>query len=59
MENQADDVLKDDYLHAAKREEQERSRASVTSGEHTQEAMLFMAPSIVRNATFRRRTDEF
>lgn len=59
MENQADDALKDEYLHASKHKEQERWRAAVRSGEYTQEAMLFIAPSIVRNATFRRRTDEF
>lgn len=59
MEHQADDALQDDYLLAAKHEEQERSRAAVKSGEHTQEAMLFIPPSIVRMATFRRRSDEF
>jgi len=58
-ENQANDTQQDEYLYAVKREEQERSRASVKSGKHTQEAILFMAPSIVRNATFRRRTEEF
>jgi hypothetical protein len=59
MENQAANELKDEYLHAAKRELQERSRTSVRIGERTQEEMLFIAPSIVRGATFRRRSDEF
>jgi hypothetical protein len=59
MENQAGAARKDEYLRAAKREEQARSRASARSGERTQEAMLFIARSIMRSATFRRRTDEF
>ncbi|WP_105511708.1 hypothetical protein [Paraburkholderia sp. BL21I4N1] len=59
MENQADDALKDEYLHAAKHKEQERWRDAERSGEHTRESMLFVARSIARNATFRRRTDEF
>ncbi|HEF4840710.1 hypothetical protein ACLGIX_13130 [Burkholderia vietnamiensis] len=59
MENQVDDALKDEYLQAVKAKEQERWRTAVRSGGHTQEAMLFMAPSIVRNAVLRHRTDEF
>ena len=59
MENQTVNALRDEYIRAGEREEQESSRASVRSGERMQEAMLFVAPSIVRNATCRRRTDEF
>ena len=59
MENQADDAFKDEYLRAAKREEQARARAAVRSGKVTQETMLFIAPSVVRGARFRRRTAEF
>jgi hypothetical protein len=59
MEERTSDTLEDEIFRAAKREQQEQSRAQVRSGARTQESMLFIAPSIVRASKFRRRTDEF
>jgi hypothetical protein len=58
LENQGD-AFRDDVLRAAKREQQEHSRALVRSGARTQESMLFIPSDVVRASKVRRRTDEF
>jgi hypothetical protein len=54
-----DTSIKDEYLEAAKREYQARSREQVRSGARTQESMFFIAPAIVRTFKVRHNTDEF
>ena len=45
---QATAAPRDEYLEAAKREYQERSREFARNGARTQESMFFIAPSIVK-----------
>ena len=56
---QATAAPRDEYLEAAKREYQERSRELVRSGARTHESMFFIAPSIVKTLKIRHRTTEF
>ena len=51
--------LKDEQLDAAKREQQDRSRALVRSGARTQESMFFIPSDIAKSLKIRHRTDEF
>ena len=50
---------KDIQLEAAKKVQQERSRALVSSGVRTQESMFFIPSNIAKTIIIRHRTDEF
>jgi len=51
--------LKDEQFDAAKREQQDRSRALVRSGAHTQESMFSIPSYIAKSLRIRHRADEF
>lgn len=59
MAKRHDSDFDDEILRAAKRKYQDESRALVRSGARTQESMLFIPKSVIKRATFRRRTNEF
>lgn len=50
---------KDEQLEAAKKEQQELSRALVRSGKRTQESMFFISSAIAKSIKIRHRTSEF
>ncbi|MFM0258431.1 hypothetical protein [Paraburkholderia sediminicola] len=54
-----DTPTRDEFLEAAKRDRQARSRELVRSGERTQESMYLIAPAIVRTFKVRHNTGGF
>lgn len=51
--------MHDAILAAAKREQQEKSRALIKSGERSQESMFLISTSLAKEATVRHRVLSF